>query len=164
MSAVVERGSMAHYIYIVFLRMRLLLSKLENYESIAKMRHRIHRRVCHCFCWLWCCGHQSDFRRGGQPCGRCRYVWAGHHGYDLCYRPHFWGAFQPGGDPCFYLDAAFSQREIAPYILAQCAGAVVASYIHVASLSSVLAATQPGQVLNLGVSLPVDGSFATALV
>ena len=58
----------------------------------------------------------------------------------------------------------FPKREIAPYILAQCAGAVVASYIHVASLSSLLAVTQPGQVLNLGVTLPVDGLFTTALV
>ena len=29
---------MARYIFIVFLRMRLLLSKWGNYESIAKMR------------------------------------------------------------------------------------------------------------------------------
>ena len=41
---------------------------------------------------------------------------------------------------------------------------MVASYIHVASLSSVLAVTQPKQVLNLGVTLPVDGLFTTALV
>ena len=39
MSAVIERGSMARYIYAVFLRIRLLLTaKLENYEPIAKMR------------------------------------------------------------------------------------------------------------------------------
>ena len=78
-------------------------------------------------------------------------------------RPHFWGAFQPGGDSCVRLDAAFPPKgRLRPYILAQCAGAVVASCVHVASLSSVLAATQPGQVLNLGVTLPVDGSFTTA--
>ena len=78
---------------------------------------------------------------------------------------HISGAhFNPAVTLAFALTRHFPKREIAPYILAQCAGAVVASYIHVASLSSVLAATQPGQVLNLGVTLPVDGLFTTALV
>ena len=78
---------------------------------------------------------------------------------------HIFGAhFNPAVTLAFALTRHFPKREIAPYILAQCAGAVVASYVHVASLSSVLAATQPKQVLNLGVTLPVDGSFVTALV
>lgn len=78
---------------------------------------------------------------------------------------HISGAhFNPAVTLAFALTRHFPKREIAPYILAQCAGAVVASYIHVASLSPVLAATQPKQVLNLGVTLPVDGSFTTALV
>ena len=78
---------------------------------------------------------------------------------------HISGAhFNPAVTLAFALTRHFPKRETAPYILAQCAGAVVASYVHVASLSSVLAATQPKQVLNLGVTLPVDGSFVTALV
>lgn len=38
MSAVIERGSKARYIYAVFFRLRLLLSKLKNHEPTAKMR------------------------------------------------------------------------------------------------------------------------------
>ena len=39
MSTVIERGSMARYIYAVFLRLRLLRTgQMGTYESIAKMR------------------------------------------------------------------------------------------------------------------------------
>ena len=155
---------MARYIYIVFLRMRLLLSNGKTMNLLRKCAAEFIGAFAIVFAG---CGAVAINQISG---GAVSHVGvAATFGLVIMVMiyatGHISGAyFNPAVTLAFALTRHFPKREIAPYILAQCAGAVAASYIHVASLSSVLAATQPGQVLNLGVSLPVDGSFTTALV
>lgn len=78
---------------------------------------------------------------------------------------HISGAhFNPAVTLAFSLTRHFPVREIIPYIIAQCAGAVFASWLHILTLKSVFAKVLPNQPMNLGVTLPIDNSFATALV
>ena len=78
---------------------------------------------------------------------------------------HISGAhFNPAVTLAFALTRHFPKGQILPYILAQCLGALTASLIHKLSLEPILAAAAPGQALDFGVTLPLDGRYATALV
>jgi MIP family channel proteins len=74
---------------------------------------------------------------------------------------HVSGAhFNPAVTLAFSVTRHFPVAQIVPYIAAQCAGAVVASYLHVVLFSGMV----EGEALRLGVSLPADDRFLTAVV
>ncbi|MDE3001504.1 MAG: aquaporin [Gemmatimonadota bacterium] len=78
---------------------------------------------------------------------------------------HVSGAhFNPAVTVAFSFTRHFPRREILPYIAAQCLGAVLASSIHLVTLSPILNARLPGQALDLGVTQPLDGAWTTAFV
>jgi len=78
---------------------------------------------------------------------------------------HLSGAhFNPAVTIAFGCVRHFPKKEIIPYIMAQCLGAASASGIHVLTLNSILKQRYPGEVLNLGVTWPLDHLFRTAFI
>ena len=78
---------------------------------------------------------------------------------------HISGAhFNPALTIAFSLTRHFPKKEILPYIVAQCLGAISGSMLHVLTLKSFSKDVLQGQSLNLGVTLPVDNMFMTAFV
>lgn len=78
---------------------------------------------------------------------------------------HISGAhFNPAVTVAFSLTRHFPKKEIFPYMLAQCLGAILASVIHRLTLTPILQQKFPDQVLNLGVTLPMDNTFFTAVI
>ena len=78
---------------------------------------------------------------------------------------HLSGAhLNPAVTLAFAATRHFPPGQILPYIAAQFLGAAAASLLHRLTLGPVLAALDPGAVPNYGLTLPVDGNFATALV
>jgi aquaporin NIP len=74
------------------------------------------------------------------------------------------GHLNPAVTLAFAVAKKFPLREAPCYILSQCAGATAASLFLKISLSPFLAQSQPGVLLNIGVTAPIDGLFATALI
>jgi aquaporin NIP len=58
----------------------------------------------------------------------------------------------------------FPVKEIAPYIIAQCVGAILAAVILKVTLTPYLHSMDPEGVLSLGVAQPIDGELLTAFV
>ncbi|MDP6702231.1 MAG: aquaporin, partial [Candidatus Latescibacteria bacterium] len=76
---------------------------------------------------------------------------------------HISGAhFNPAVTLAFAATRHFPHRQIAPYIAAQCLGALLASGVHALSLHPVLARLQPDTALNFGVTHPIDDRWLTA--
>ena len=78
---------------------------------------------------------------------------------------HISGAhFNPAVTIAFALFRHFPLPQVAPYILAQCAGAIAAAWVLQVTLALILAQQDPNAVLNLGVTLPLGGAYSTALI
>ena len=78
---------------------------------------------------------------------------------------HISGAhFNPAVTLAFAASRHFPRAEIAPYIAAQCLGAIAASGIHYFSLAPLLEQRFVGAALNLGVTLPLDDRWLTAFI
>lgn len=78
---------------------------------------------------------------------------------------HISGAhMNPAVTIAFAITRHFPIKELAPYILAQCTGAVLAAFVLKATLTPALHDSVPNAVLDLGVSLPLDGRWVTGVV
>jgi MIP family channel proteins len=78
---------------------------------------------------------------------------------------HISGAhMNPAVTIAFAITRHFPTKELAPYIAAQCIGAILAAWVLKATLTPALHDTDPNAFLNLGVSLPLDGRWVTGVV
>ena len=78
---------------------------------------------------------------------------------------HVSGAhFNPAVTLAFAATRHFPSREVLPYMIAQCGGAIIGAGILQLTLASILAQMDPAAVLNLGVTQPLGGAFSTALI
>lgn len=76
---------------------------------------------------------------------------------------HISGAhMNPAVTIAFAISKHFPTKQIAPYIIAQCVGAILAAYILRITLTPALNELYPDATLNLGVTLPLDGRWVTA--
>jgi len=78
---------------------------------------------------------------------------------------HISGAhFNPAVTIAFTFTRHFPARQVIPYIASQIAGATFGAFLLKTSLTPILHLHIPEAVLNLAVTLPVDGLFLTALI
>ncbi len=78
---------------------------------------------------------------------------------------HISGAhFNPAVTIAFSIGRHFPPAQILPYILAQSLGALAGSATLWVTLKGLFLQRLPGQTMNMGVTLPADGMFMTALV
>jgi aquaporin NIP len=76
---------------------------------------------------------------------------------------HISGAhMNPAVTIAFAISKHFPIKQIAPYIAAQCLGAILAALVLKQTLTPALLESTPDAVLSLGVTVPIDGRWATA--